>query len=558
MLGGGCQVGLSSSSRSEAVWEWIQDSMGCQFVEELRFVSASRPPPRLRQHLLTFFLTYLLTYLLTLFLTYLLTGFLTYLLTFFLTYENQNLTSTASQKKQLCKLYIYLTPCNKSNIHDNFVILCACQVSSPSLHRTAPPKGSSVQRCKTPVVPHTHTPHASDRPAKKQLSPRDAILAVVPQLHLMACANHEARRLPLRFFHHFCVGGPAPHIICLPLVHSILPKRGRSTKDCRALLQLLLALRIWNRPPFICHIPLVSLHDFFHDEHQIPSMCSARRLHAHVHALSTNKSQLVAPHMLNSFGEPIGSPNEDRLRTFHHNLRHGCQTKLTCLHKRTLSQQYLLQCAKSNKKQNAMHKIPLVQTWILVIQIYVCTYTWDIFSDILPDISSDILSDISSDILSDIFPTNLLTLFLMTYLLTYLLTYLSDISSDTSSDILSDISSDILSDISFDILSAISSGISPGILWDISFDLLSGISSDILSDISFDILSDISSDSLSDICFAILSDISSDILSDISSDTLSDISFDILLTSFWHIFWHSFWHIFWHILLTFLLTFFLT
>ena len=41
--------GLSSSSRSEAVWEWIQDSMGCQFVEELRFVSASRPPPRLRQ-----------------------------------------------------------------------------------------------------------------------------------------------------------------------------------------------------------------------------------------------------------------------------------------------------------------------------------------------------------------------------------------------------------------------------------------------------------------------------------------------------------------------------
>ena len=71
------------------------------------------------------FLTYLspffLTYLLTFFLTYLLTCFLTYLLTFFLTYQNQNLTSTASQKKQLCKLYIYLTPRSKSNIHDNFV-----------------------------------------------------------------------------------------------------------------------------------------------------------------------------------------------------------------------------------------------------------------------------------------------------------------------------------------------------------------------------------------------------------------------------------------------------
>ena len=72
-------------------------------------------------YLLTFFLTYLLTYLLTFFLTYLLTCFLTYLLTFFLTYQNQNLTSTASQKKQLCKLYIYLTPRSKSNIHDNFV-----------------------------------------------------------------------------------------------------------------------------------------------------------------------------------------------------------------------------------------------------------------------------------------------------------------------------------------------------------------------------------------------------------------------------------------------------
>ena len=68
-------------------------------------------------YLLTFFLLYLLTYLLTFFLTYLLTCFLTYLLT----YQNQNLTSTASQKKQLCKLYFYLTPRSKSNIHDNFV-----------------------------------------------------------------------------------------------------------------------------------------------------------------------------------------------------------------------------------------------------------------------------------------------------------------------------------------------------------------------------------------------------------------------------------------------------
>ena len=399
-------------------------------------------------------------------------------------------------------------------------------MSSPSVHRTAPPKGSLVQRCKTPVVPHTHTPHASDRPAKQQLSPNMQKGFKVPRLHLMACANHEARRLPLWFFHFFCVGGSAPHIICLPLVHSILPKRGRSTKDCSALLQLLLALRIWNRPSFICHIPLVSLHDFFHDKHQIPSMCSARRLHAHVHALSTNRSQLVAPHMLNSFGHLIGSPNEDRLRTFHHNLRHGCQTKLTSLHKNKVEPTVLAavrRCSAPKKakktkcyQQDANNK---VQTWILVSSDILP----DISFTILSDISFHILSDISSDILSDIFLTYLLTFFLtylltffLTFLLTwfrtYLLTYLADISSDLSSDILSDISSDILSDISFDILSAISSGISPDILWDISFDILSGTSSDLISDIS--------------------------------SDILSDISF---WHSFWHIFWHSFWKYFWHI-----------
>ena len=97
-------------------------------------------------YLLTFFLTNLLTlfltYLLTFFLTYLSTCFLTYLLTFFLTYQNQNLTSTASHKKPLCKLYIYLTPRSKSNIHDNFVPVNVIALS------------------------------ASDRPAKRQLSPK--------------------------------------------------------------------------------------------------------------------------------------------------------------------------------------------------------------------------------------------------------------------------------------------------------------------------------------------------------------------------------------------------
>ena len=306
-------------------------------------------------YLLTFFLTNLLTlfltYLLTFFLTYLSTCFLTYLLTFFLTYQNQNLTSTASQKKPLCKLYIYPAPRSKSNIHDNFVPVnvIALSASDRPAKRQLSPKMQNA--CSST---HTHTTCIRP-PRQKAVESKNAKEFEVPQLHLMACANNEVRCSPLWCLRRFCIGGPAPHVVCLPFMHSILPKRGRSTKDCSALLQLLLALRIWNRPPFICHIPLVSLHDFFHDKHQIPSMCSARRLHAHVHALSTNTSQLVAPHMLNSFGHLIGSPNEDRLRTFHHNLRHGCQTKLTSLHKNKVEPTVLAavrRCSAPNKAKN--------------------------------------------------------------------------------------------------------------------------------------------------------------------------------------------------------------
>ena len=124
-------------------------------------------------YLLTFFLTNLLTlfltYLLTFFLTYLSTCFLTYLLTFFLTYQNQNLTSTASHKKPLCKLYIYLTPRSKSNIHDNFVPVnvIALSASDRPAERQLSPKMQNA--CNST---HTHTPHASDRPAKRQLSPK--------------------------------------------------------------------------------------------------------------------------------------------------------------------------------------------------------------------------------------------------------------------------------------------------------------------------------------------------------------------------------------------------
>ena len=120
-------------------------------------------------YLPTFFGTYLLTFfltnLLTLFLTYLSTCFLTYLLTFFLTYQNQNLTSTASHKKPLCKLYIYLTPRSKSNIHDNFVPVnvIALSASDRPAKRQLSPKMQNA--CSST---HTHHMHQT---AKQQLSP---------------------------------------------------------------------------------------------------------------------------------------------------------------------------------------------------------------------------------------------------------------------------------------------------------------------------------------------------------------------------------------------------
>ena len=156
-------------------------------------------------YLLTFFLTNLLTLFLTYLLTYLSTCFLTYLLTFFLTYQKQNLTSTASHKKPLCKLYIYLTPRSKSNIHDNFVPVNVIALSasdrpakrqlSPKMqnacssththhmHQTAPPKGSWVQKCKR-VWSATTTSHGVRKPWSQML----ATAVLPPDLHRWPCS----------------------------------------------------------------------------------------------------------------------------------------------------------------------------------------------------------------------------------------------------------------------------------------------------------------------------------------------------------------------------------
>ena len=99
--------------------------------------------------------------------------------------------STHSFKQRpLHKLYIYLTPRSKSNIHHNFVSVKWQFYSCIRLHRTAPPRSSWVQRCKAPAA--THTPRASDSPANKAVESQDAMqVSTQPQLHLMACANHE-------------------------------------------------------------------------------------------------------------------------------------------------------------------------------------------------------------------------------------------------------------------------------------------------------------------------------------------------------------------------------
>ena len=90
----------------------------------------------------SFFLTYLLTFFLTYLSPFFLTCFLTHLLTFFLTYQNQNLTSTVSQKKSSA-ISIF------ASHHATKVI-------------------SMTTLCLSSVIALT----ASDRPAKRQLSPK--------------------------------------------------------------------------------------------------------------------------------------------------------------------------------------------------------------------------------------------------------------------------------------------------------------------------------------------------------------------------------------------------
>ena len=86
-------------------------------------------------------------------------------LTFFLTFLATNCLSKTKHsihsftQKPLHKLYIYLTPRSKSNIHDDFASVKCLASDSPAKKQLSPKMQSACS--------NTHTPHASDSLAKK-------------------------------------------------------------------------------------------------------------------------------------------------------------------------------------------------------------------------------------------------------------------------------------------------------------------------------------------------------------------------------------------------------
>ena len=133
------------------------------------------------------------------------------------------------------------------------------------MHRTAPPKAVKskdakkavkFQRChqySTHTHTHTHT-QCIRPPRQKAVESKNAKEFEVPQLHLMACANHEVRCSPLRCLRRFCIGGPAPHVVCLPFLSPIMPHLQNEAEVSERLQRASPALA---RPP---HLEQASLH----------------------------------------------------------------------------------------------------------------------------------------------------------------------------------------------------------------------------------------------------------------------------------------------------------
>ena len=404
-------------------------------------------------------------------------------------------------------------------------------------------------------------------------------------------------------FTSFRVGGSAPHIICLP-PRALHPPKTRPKYE-----RLQRASPALARPP---HLEQAFLH--MPTYHLFPSTTSSMinikspacvvlgGIHAHVHALSTNRSQLVAPHMLNSFGHLIGSPNEDRLRTFHHNLRHGCQTKLNSLHKNKVEPTVLAavrRCSAPNKakKQDAINKmlttrckheslylltffltylLPFFLTYLFTFFLtYLLTFFltsfwhifwhsfWHIFwhsflTFLLTWFRTFLLTFILTYLLT-FFLTYLLTFFL-TYLLTFFLLYLlAYLPTFFGTYLLTFCLAHLLTWFLTYLLTFFLTYLSWHSFWHIFWHSFWHIFLTYFLTFFLTYLLTFFLTYLLTFLLTYLFDMSPDISSDISFYILSDISSDISFWHFfWHIFWHSFWHIFCHFFLTYLLTFVLT
>ena len=108
------------------------------------------------------------------------------------------------KQKPLHKLYIYLTPRSKSNIHDNFV---SVKCHRPQCIRPPRQKAVKSKDAKSLCI-HIYMTCIRQPRQPQAVESQDAMqVSTQPQLHLMACVNHEVRPLPLWLLPLFCVGG---------------------------------------------------------------------------------------------------------------------------------------------------------------------------------------------------------------------------------------------------------------------------------------------------------------------------------------------------------------
>ena len=283
---------------------------------------------------------------LTVFLTYLLTFFLTFLMKFFLTslsdissdilslisfdmlsdISSDILSDISKTKhsihnftqKSFHKLYIYLKPRSKSNIHNNFVFVKWQFYSCIRLHRTAPPRSNWVPRCHASEYTAATTSHGVCKPWS--------------QMHVTVPLAPLRCNWPCSAQHWF-----ATHILQPP---KRTPKFERLEHAA-----------ICNSPPLIRHIAQGSLHNLWHNKYTIAKMRSVRRLHANVDALSTNPRSATHAQLLWQTDWPsqwrssqdVPPPAPPWLPNRTHLLAY-----------KKLSQQYLLQCATSNNTTLAL------------------------------------------------------------------------------------------------------------------------------------------------------------------------------------------------------------